>query len=167
MTTDIMHNGMKLASLEPVTMGQAPDFILADQNGDSVQLSKLMKPVILSVFPDLTHEVCSLQTKRFNTEAALRPDFEFISISTNSAEQAKAWCAAAGSGHTMLSDDGSFGRAYGLILDEDDEDLELARAVYLIDENGKIIYSEIVENIGMEADYEALLSQLRRPSQIM
>lgn len=159
MTIDIMHEGMTIASLEPVEMGKAPDFMLKDQEGRAVQLSQQMKPVILSVIPDLTHEVCSLQTKRFNMEAAQQPDWEFITVSTNSAEQAKAWCAAAGSGHHILSDDGSFGKAYGLILDERAMDKELARAVYLIDMDGEIVYSQIVEDIGMEPDYEAVLER--------
>jgi len=62
----------------------------------------------------------------------------------------------------MLSDfrTGQFGKDYGLkILDGPLQGL-LARAVIIVDENGKVLYSQLVEEISQEPEYESALAFL-------
>jgi len=59
-----------------------------------------------------------------------------------------------------LSDhrDASFGNAYGVLI----EDLRLlARAVFVVDKDGRIRYIQIVKELSSEPDYEAALKALR------
>ena len=60
-----------------------------------------------------------------------------------------------------LSDhrDASFGMAYGLLIKE----LRLlARAVFVIDKNGKIQYLQIVPEVAQEPDYDGALDALKK-----
>lgn len=156
MTYDIIIKGKKIATIDPKTSGSAPDFTLTDLKGNKITLSALTKPVLISVFPDINTPTCSLQTKRFNKEAAKHKEIEFLSLSNNTRAEQENWCAAEGVDMTILSDDGSFGRAYGLILDGGPLPGRLARSIFVI-KNGEIVYSQIVSEMSTEPDYEAAL----------
>jgi thiol peroxidase len=69
----------------------------------------------------------------------------------------KRWCGAAGIKNVQtLSDhrDASFGRAYGVLINE----LRLlARAVFVVDKKGVIRYIQLVDEMTNEPDYQAAL----------
>lgn len=50
MTMNITSHGEKIATLNPTISGDAPDFELTDLKGNKIKLSKLEKPVLISVF---------------------------------------------------------------------------------------------------------------------
>jgi thiol peroxidase len=157
MTYEITLHGEKIAAIHPVTTGTAPDFTLTDLSNQPISLSKLEKPVLISVFPDINTAICSLQTKRFNLEASKHDEIEFLSISNNTADEQQNWCAAEGVEMTILSDTGVFGEAYGLVLNGGPLSGRLARSIFVV-KNGKIVYSEIVSELTHEPNYEAALA---------
>ena len=54
--------------------------------------------------------------------------------------------------------DGNFGMSFGLMIDE----LKLlARAVYVLDANGKVVYKEIVSEVAQEPDYAPAMAALK------
>jgi thiol peroxidase len=75
----------------------------------------------------------------------------------------KRFCGAEGiSNVIMLSDfiDGSFGKSYGVeIIDGKFTGLH-ARAIVVLDENNKVLHSELVPEIAQEPNYEAALAVL-------
>ncbi|AEB07252.1 thiol peroxidase (atypical 2-Cys peroxiredoxin) [Coriobacterium glomerans PW2] len=160
MTYEITLHGQPIARIDPVTSGDAPDFTLTDLSGRDVTLSALRGTVLISTFPDINTKTCSLQTKRFNVEASERDDIDFLSISTNTPDEQRTWCAAEGVDMTVLSDTGDFGKAYGLLLDEGPLAGDLARAVLVV-RNGEIVYSEIVQEISDEPNYRTALEATR------
>lgn len=160
MPIEISAHGTKVATINPVPKGAAPDFTLSDLKGNKITLSKLTKPVLISVFPDIHTSVCSLQTKHFNQEAAQHSEIDFLSISNNSADEQRDWCAAEGVEMTILSDDGTFGKAYGLVLDGGPLAQRLARSVFVI-KNGEIVYEEILTELTQEPNYAAALAATR------
>ncbi len=157
MSYEIFYHDEKVTEINPVVSGKAPDFSLVDQNGEKIQLSSLTKPVLISVFPNINTRVCSLQTKHFNVEASKHFEIDFLSISNNTAEEQKNWCAAEGVDMTLLADDGTFGKAYGLIMPDGPLAGRLARSVFVV-KNGELIYHEILKNISQEPNYAAALS---------
>lgn len=157
MTQTITVQGNKIAEINAITSGKAPDFTLSDLKGNQITLSNLTKPVLISIFPDINTSVCSLQTKHFNQEAAKHDEIEFLSLSNNTAEEQKNWCAAEGVEMTILADDGQFGEKYGLVLNDGPLPGRLARAVYVV-KNGEITYSEILAELTDEPNYEAALA---------
>ncbi|GAB2023208.1 peroxiredoxin [Pseudolactococcus yaeyamensis] len=150
----ITRNGETFSEIIPLTIGQAPDFSLKDQHDNIVTLSKLASPIIVSVFPDINTSVCSVQTRRFNQEAAAHKDIAFLSISNNTQEEQANWCAAEGVEMTILSDvQNEFGQLYGIVMTEVNL---LARSVFVI-KGEQIIYAEILAEITDEPDYEKAL----------
>ena len=126
----ITRNGEDFTEINPLTTGQAPDFSLKDQHNNVVSLSELPSPIIISVFPNINTSVCSVQTRRFNQEAAAHKEIAFLSISNNTPEEQANWCAAEGVEMTILSDaNNEFGKLYGIVMAEANL---LARSVFVI-----------------------------------
>jgi thioredoxin-dependent peroxiredoxin len=137
----------------------APDFQVLDNNLSPVNLSSFKgKKCIISSVPSLDTPVCDLETRRFNQEAArLGADVQILTISMDLPFAQKRWCGAAGVERVLtLSDhrDASFGMAFGVLIKE----LRLlARAVFVLDEQGVVRYLQIVKEQAEEPDYQAVL----------
>jgi thiol peroxidase len=142
---------------------RAPDFTVLDNNLSPVRLSSFHNKIfILSSVPSLDTPVCDIETRKFNEEAdRLGPDVVILTISMDLPFAQKRWCAASGVDKVQtLSDhrDASFGIAYGVLIKE----LRLlARAVFLVDRQGILQYSQLVQEISKEPDYEVVLAALK------
>jgi thiol peroxidase len=145
----------------PVQAGAAaPDFTAVANDLSPVKLSGFRgKVVILSSVPSLDTSVCSLETRKFNEQAAKLGDgVVVLTISMDLPFAQKRWCAAEGIQNVQtISDhrDAAFGMAYGELIKE----LRLlARAVFVVDRQGKIVYMEQVRELTHEPDYDAALA---------
>jgi thiol peroxidase len=109
--------------------------------------------------------VCDTETRRFNEAAAdLGEGVVVLAVSMDLPFAQGRWCAAAGIERvTTLSDhrDAAFGEAYGVLIKE----LRLlSRAVFVVDQAGRIRYIELVKDITEEPDYDAALSAAAGPA---
>jgi thiol peroxidase len=142
---------------------KAPEFVAVDNDLSPVSLESFRgKVCIITSVPSLDTPVCDMETRRFNNEASrLGEDTVVLTISMDLPFAQKRWCGAAGVDRVVtLSDhrDASFGRAYGVLI----KDLRLlARAVFVLDQEGTIRYSELVKEIASEPDYEAVLAAVK------
>ncbi|MBU1452929.1 MAG: thiol peroxidase [Proteobacteria bacterium] len=149
---------------EAVAVGQAaPDAELVNNDLAPVKISDYLgKVVVISVVPSLDTPVCDLQTRRFNSVAAnLGGDVVILTISMDLPFAQKRWCGAAGADAVVtLSDhrEAAFGLAYGLLIKE----LRLlARAVLVLDREGKITYIQRVLELTNEPDYDEALAAVK------
>ena len=149
---------------EEIRVGRrAPEFTALDGDLREVHFSTYKgKTCIIASLPSLDTEVCDIETRKFNeAAAALGEDFVVLVISMDLPFAQKRWCGASGVERVLvLSDhkDGSFGKAYGLLIKE----LRLlARAVVVVDVKGFVRYREIVEDLTKEPDYEAAIAAAR------
>ena len=106
--------------------------------------------------------VCEIQTKRFNEEAGqLGDDIEIVTVSADLPFAQGRWCSANHIDRVIcLSDhrEMAFGNAYGVHVKE----LRLdARAIFVIDRQGKIVHAEYVKEIAEQPDYAAALKAAR------
>ena len=156
MQVTIKGEAVDLAGAQVQVGDQAPDFTLVNLKKQIVQLSDLKdKPVIISVVPNIDTRICQLQTKRFNQEAAAITDIHFLTISNNSKEEQEKWCASEGVDMEMLHDtENKFGDLYGLLIPEKGI---LARAIYVVDTNQKVVFADITPEVSTEPPYEAAL----------
>ena len=150
--------------------GDAPDFTAVNTSLQPVRLSDAKgKTVILSSVPSLDTAVCDKETRRFNEEAAkLGDDIEVWTISMDLPFAQKRWCGAAGIDRVKtLSDfrDRSFGSAYGVQIGDGPLAGLDARAVFVVDRDGKVVHVEYVKEIASEPDYEAALNAARQAAQ--
>ncbi len=162
-TGKVTFKGSPLTLLGPeLKVGDlAPDFkALREDLGEAGLKDFTGGTLIISAVPSLDTGICDLQTRRFNQEAAARPNVRILTISMDLPFAQKRWCGAAGVDKlTMLSDHraGAFGLAYGILIEE----LRLlARAVFVIGPDGKFKHVQLVPEIATEPDYAAALAAL-------
>jgi len=161
--TTLKGNPLTLAGPELKLGDPAPDFTLVDNSLKPVTLKDTGKSVrIISVVPSLDTPVCDAQTKRFNEEAAKLPGVDIITVSMDLPFAQKRWCGAFGVDKVkMLSDhkEGSFGSSYGTLI----QDLRIeSRAIFVLDQNNRIVHAEYVKEVGDHPNYEAALTAVRR-----
>ncbi|MGC9519307.1 MAG: thiol peroxidase [Desulfuromonadaceae bacterium] len=156
-------NPVTLLGPDIVVGSQAPDFKVVDNALQPVTRDTAKGKVqLIAVVPSIDTGVCDTMTRKFNQDAAALPDdIAVYTISMDLPFAQKRWCGAAGIERVqMLSDyqERSFGQNYGLLIDE----LKLlARAVYIIDTDGKVAYREIVPEVTDEPDYAAALNAVK------
>jgi thiol peroxidase len=147
-----------------VAAGQkAPEFAALANNLSPRRLADYKgRALIIASVPSLDTGVCDIETRRFNEEAGrLGKDVAVLAISMDLPFAQARWCGAAGIEYvTTLSDhrDASFGTAYGVLIKE----LRLlARAVFVVDRGGGLVYVQIVPEATHEPDYSAALAAAR------
>ena len=141
----------------------APDVELVDNEMNPVKLSSYWgKVCIVSSVGSLDTSVCDIETRRFNTEAAeLGPDIAILTVSMDLPFAQKRWCGAAGVDKVVtLSDhrNADFGNAYGVLVKEN---RLLARALFVVDKQGVVRYTQLVKELSDEPDYGAVLEAAR------
>lgn len=119
--------------------------------------------LIFNIFPSVNTGVCSASVRSFNEAASKLENTKVLCVSRDLPFAQEQFCAAEGLDNVvMLSDykDGSFGKDYGVIMINGAFDALLSRCVIVTDTTGKIIYTEQVQEIGKEPNYDAALNAL-------
>ncbi len=163
-TVTFQGNILTLVGKEVNAGDDAPDFEVLANDLTPVTLESIRGKVnIIVTVPSLDTPVCDLETRRFNQEAAaLGDDVRILCVSMDLPFAQARWCGAAGVENVRtVSDhrDASFGTAYGVLIKE----LRLlARAVFIIDKEGKIRYVQLVDELTNEPDYADVLNAVKR-----
>ena len=158
-------NPLTLAG-EAVQVGQpAPDFTLhAFEDGQMNTVTKADlagKPAIISVVPSLDTPVCQVQTKQFNQQlASLGDRVRALTVSLDLPFAQNRFCGAEDIKNLRSASDyqdRNFGQGWGLLIEE----LKiLARAVYVLDANGTVVYGQLVGEVTDEPNYDDALRAL-------
>jgi thioredoxin-dependent peroxiredoxin len=148
----------------PLKGGKAPEFTLVKSDLGNMSLSELKgKKVILNIFPSLGTSVCSTSVRKFNKLAAGKTNVVILGISKDLPFAQGQFCTSEGITNVVTLSgfrDSAFGKAYGVdILDGLFAGL-YARSIVAIDETGKVIYTQLVPEIGDEPDYDSALSAI-------
>lgn len=157
-------NPLALVGSLPNTGDPAPDFEVLGNDMSAVKLSDLKgKTLVICSVPSLDTPVCDTEVRKFNEHAAsLGDDVAVLVISMDLPFAQARWCGAAGVKNVRtLSDykDASFGKAFGVLI----QPLRLlARTVFVVDKDGRIRYTQVVDEMTNEPDYEAALEALRQ-----
>ena len=122
------------------------------------------KKAILNIFPSLDTGICAASVRKFNAEAAALENAVVLCISRDLPFAHKRFCVAEGIENVITASDfrdGSFGKDYGLTITGGAFDGLHSRAVVVVDENGKVVYTEQVPEIVQEPDYAKALDALK------
>lgn len=146
----------------PVKVGdKAPNFEVLNTDLSVVSLNDFKgKRKLISVIPSIDTGVCDFQTRKFNEEASKLENTVVITISCDLPFALRRWCGSVGLDIVTLSDykDTSFGKAYGVLIEE----LRLLnRSIFVIDEEGIVIYAEYLEENTNHPDYEKAVNVLK------
>lgn len=155
---------------EPLVLGSTlPQVTLTSVDGDFDLASLTGKVSVVSVVPNVNTGTCTLQTRYFNQQADQFPDVNFVTISTNTVDEQKNWCAIEGvNSVTMLSDAShAFGTATDLYVAKDLFTLEDSdngfdtRSVFVLNSKGEVVYRQIVPVLGDEPEYDGVLAAVQ------
>ncbi len=165
-TVTLRGNPVNTSGSLPALGQAAPDFRLTGLDLKDVSKGDVAgNPVVLNIFPSVDTAVCAASVRRFNAEIGKFQGAVCLCISRDLPFALKRFCGAEGLDHVRpLSElrDLSFGQAYGLRLQESGMAGLLARAVVVLDGEGKVAYSQLVPEITQEPDYAAALDALAK-----
>lgn len=148
----------------PAIGSVAPDFTLTGNDLKEVNLKNFEgKNVILNIFPSIDTGVCAASVREFNKQATSIDDTVILSISKDLPFAMKRFCGTEGIDKVItLSDfrNPDFGKKYGVDMIDGGLKGLYARAVVVIDKQGKVKHAELVSAIGQEPNYEAALKAI-------
>jgi thiol peroxidase len=149
----------------PRVGSQAPDFRLTKNDLADVTLSDFAgKKKLLNIVPSLDTGVCAASTRRFNQEAANLKDAAVIVVSNDLPFAQKRFCESEGIQNVLAVSElraRQFGEDYGVRIIDGPMAGLLSRAVVVLDQNDRVLYTEQVPDIGREPDYDKALAALK------
>ncbi len=148
----------------PQVGAQAPDFQLIKADLSEAKLGDFSgKKIIFNIFPSVDTAVCALQLKTFSQKAAAMEDVVLLFASMDLPFALNRFCAAEGIENAVTTSDFRFhslAENYGVKMVDGPLSGLYARATLVINEAGKVVYSELVDDVVNEPNYEAAISQL-------
>jgi len=149
----------------PAVGSRAPDFRLTDAELKDLSLADFRgKKKLLNIFPSIDTPTCALSTRKFNEHAKQHADAVIIMVSADLPFAQKRFCSAENTMNVKtlsMMRDRNFAKDYGVLLQDGLYQGITARAIVVIDENDKVVYTELVPEIRQEPDYDAALAALK------
>lgn len=161
--TKFKGEAVRIAGEIPQVGATLPDFDLVGGDLASLRLADFAgKRLVLTTFPSIDTGVCAAQVARFNKEASSLENTVVLCVSADLPFAFGRNCAASGLDNVVSASTfrSTFGTDYGLQMVDGPLAGLMARAVIVADEDGKVIYTEIVPEITEEPNYEAALAVL-------
>jgi thioredoxin-dependent peroxiredoxin len=159
-------NSIQTSGELPRIGSQTPDFKLTKTDLSEVSLKDFSgKKIILNIFPSLDTSVCATSVRKFNSEAEKLPNVAVLCVSRDLPFAHGRFCTVEGLKNVIpLSEfrDDNFSKSYGVRIVEGPLAGVMSRAVVVIDENGKVVYTEQVPEITQEPNYTAALEALKK-----
>ena len=148
----------------PKPGSKSPGFSLTKGDLSNIQLDDYKgSKVVLNIFPSVDTGTCAQSVRQFNKEAAQLENTKVLCVSKDLPFAQARFCGAEGLENVeMLSDfrDGNFGKAFGLEFVDGPLKSLHSRAVVVMDEEGKVVYTEQVAETVEEPNYKAALEVL-------
>lgn len=143
---------------------KAPDFTLVKNDLSRTSLSNYAgKNVVLNIFPSIDTGVCAASVRKFNEKAAELKNTVVLCVSKDLPFANGRFCGAEGiSNVETLSDfdGGVFGKNYQVQMTDGPLQGLLARAIVAVNDKGEVVYTELVDDIVNEPNYDAVLKAL-------
>lgn len=164
-TVTLGGNPVNVAGSFPQKGQTAPDFKLVGKDLKDVSLKDFSgKRKVLNIVPSLDTAVCATSTRKFNEKAANLPNTVVIAISADLPFAMGRFCAAEGIQNVVplsLMRGREFLKNYGVEITDGALAGVAARGVVVLDENNKVLHSELVPEIKTEPNYDAALAALK------
>lgn len=143
---------------------RAPQLHLVDKDLNDISLDDYKgRKKLLNIVPSLDTPVCATSTQKFNKFAAGRDDVVMLVISADLPFAQSRFCTGEHIDKviplsTMRSD--RFSKEYGVLITDGPLAGITARAVVVLDEDDKVVYTEMVPEIAQEPDYDKAMAAL-------
>ncbi len=164
-TVTLAGNPIDVAGTLPQPGDSAPAFSLVGTDLADVTLDTYAgKRKVLNIVPSLDTPTCQVSTRKFNVEAGTLANTVVLVVAADLPFAMKRFCETEGldnvvSLSTMRGRE--FMKNYGVEITSGPLAGLTARAVVVLDENDKVIHSELVPEIKEEPNYAAALAALK------
>ncbi|MFW6299284.1 MAG: thiol peroxidase [Bacillota bacterium] len=143
---------------------EAPIFKAIDRELNTRSLDEFLgsRYTVISVVPSIDTGVCDYQTKHFNQSLDDVEGVNVVTVSNDLPFAQERWCGSAGLENIItLSDhkDLDFAMKYGTLMEE--YRLQ-ARAVFVLDQNRKIVHVEYVNEVTEHPDYDSVIELVKQ-----
>jgi len=136
-----------------------------NKNLNDVSLSQFEgKRKILSIVPSIDTPVCATSTRQFNQEASRLDNVVVLVISTDLPFAQARFCGEEGLDNVIMLSTlrgRDFSKDYGVLIKTYPLAGLCARAVIVLDESDRVIYSQLVPEVTDEPDYDAALAAVK------
>jgi thioredoxin-dependent peroxiredoxin len=142
----------------------APEFTLVKPDLSEVSLKDLRgRRVVLNIFPSVDTPTCATSVRKFNEKASSLANTTVLCVSADLPFALGRFCGAEGLSNVVAASvfrAPGFGQDYGITISTSPLHGLLSRAVVVIDDKGRVAYTEQVGEIADEPDYEKALAAL-------
>ena len=158
-------NPIEVGGTFPSAGTAAADFTLVGKDLGDLKLSSFAgKRKVLNIVPSLDTPTCATSTRKFNVEAAKLDNTVVVVVSGDLPFAASRFCTTEGIENVVTASTfrgHEFAQSYGVDVTSGPLKGLTARAVVVIDENDKVLYSELVPEIKNEPNYDAAIAALK------
>lgn len=160
-TTALGGNPVNTVGELPSVGSPAPAFELVGNDFGAVTAPSGTR-TILNIFPSVATGICSASVRKFNELAAGLDNTTVICVSNDLPFALDAFCGAEGIANvtTASAFRSTFGTDYGVLLADSKWAGLLARSIVVVGEDGNVIHTQLVPEIGTEPDYDAAVAAL-------
>jgi len=164
-TVTLKGNPVSIGGTFPTKGDTAPDFTLADSKRNDMHLENYAgKRKILNIFPSIDTPTCAMSVRQFNAKASALANTVVLCISADLPFAQSRFCGAEGLENVVtlstFRNTAKFSESYGVQIKDSSLAGLTARAVVVLDENNKVLHSELVGEIAEEPNYDAALAVL-------
>ncbi len=147
----------------PAIGSKAPDFTLVNGKLKDVNLASYAgKRKVLNIVPSLDTPTCAASTRKFNEKAAHLYNTVVLAVSADLPFAQCRFCETEGLKEVapLSTFRSSFAEDYGVKLIDTFLAGLTARAIVVIDEKDRVVYTQLVSELANEPDYESALAVL-------
>lgn len=164
-TVTLKGDPINISGTFPSVGDQAADFILVDNNLNDVGLEQFRgKKKLLNIVPSLDSPLCAESARMFNYRAGLLDNVAVLVISADLPFAQQRFCTTEGVDQLStlsIMRNSNFGRDYGVLIGDGPLAGLTTRAVVVVDEQDRVIYTQLVPEITTEPDYESAIAVLK------
>ena len=164
-TVHFQSNPVSVAGQLPKTGDTVKPFTLVAKDLSDVSLSSFVgKRKVLNIFPSIDTGVCAASVRKFNQLAGEVDNTVVLCISSDLPFAQSRFCGAEGLSNVVTLSTlrgGEFKNDYGVAITDGALAGLTARAVIVLDGQDNVLYSELVNEITTEPNYEAALAVLK------
>ena len=157
-------NSINTIGTLPQVGSDAPNFTLRKVDLSNATLADFKgSKIILNIFPSVDTGTCAASVRSFNKSASELNNTKIVCVSKDLPFAHARFCGAEGIENVISASDisGEFGKNFQLTIADGPLEGLHSRAIVIIDENGKVIYTEQVSEIVDEPNYASALNAVK------
>ena len=164
-TTKFKGNVVKLSGNEINVGDKAPVVTAVGTDLNDIEIGGAKDSIqLLITVPSLDTDTCAAETRRFNEDVNNLDICETTVVSMDLPFASERFCTTEGIANLSVASDyidKEVSKAYGVLMNEGKLKGLSARAVFVIDRSGEVVYKEIVPEVTPEPNYEAALEAIK------